>query len=58
MQNAKVDFAIQALAVVKLFLLAFGIMALIVGIVTSTGPNCPAPVPGDWLGFCEAYEVN
>ena len=22
------------------------------------GPNCPAPVPADWLGFCDEYDVR
>lgn len=35
------------------------VMAAIVGILdtaTRTGPNCPAPVPAEWLGFCAEYD--
>ena len=33
----------------------------IVGMVDTwsrVGPNCPAPVPADWLGFCDDYDVR
>ena len=36
-------------------------VAAIVGIVDTwsrVGPNCPAPVPADWLGYCEDYDVR
>lgn len=23
-----------------------------------TGPNCPAPVPADWLGYCADYQSD
>ena len=54
--------------VVKLFLTGVYVAcvvvlsaAFIVGIVDSwsrVGPNCPAPVPADWLGFCDDYDVR
>ena len=37
------------------------VFATIVGITdsaTRSGPNCPAPVPADWLGFCDDYDVR
>lgn len=40
--------------------LAIG-LAVIVGILdvaTKTGPNCPPPVPAEWLGYCEKYDVR
>ena len=35
--------------------------SFIVGMVDTwsrVGPNCPAPVPADWLGFCDDYDVR
>lgn len=37
------------------------VFAAIVGMVDTwsrVGPNCPAPVPADWLGFCDDYDVR
>lgn len=37
------------------------VFATIVGIIdsaTQSGPNCPAPVPADWLGYCEDYDLR
>lgn len=35
------------------FITAF---AMYVG--TATGPNCPAPVPAEWIGFCSEYDLR
>lgn len=56
-----VDFAIKALDIARFILLAVMVAGLIVGIlftITAVGPNCPAPVPASWLGYCEAYDVR
>lgn len=49
-----VDFALAGLAVV----LGVAGVVSIVSVWASTGPNCPPPVPADWLGFCEAYDAQ
>lgn len=29
---------------------------LMVANVGQTGPNCPDPVPAEWLGYCKDYD--
>lgn len=50
--------------IVSIVALIFGaalVYAVIVGMgraMLDAGPNCPAPVPADWIGFCSEYEVR
>ena len=25
---------------------------------TKTGPGCPAPVPADWIGYCDDFDAR
>lgn len=37
------------------------VMLLIVGmlkVATEAGPNCPAPIPAEWLGYCADYDLR
>ena len=50
-----------ALRVVVWFAFAVGVavlVGLLVHTATATGPNCPPPVPYDWLGYCADYKPN
>lgn len=37
------------------------VLAVVVGIIdsaTKTGPGCPAPVPADWIGYCDDFDAR
>ena len=38
--------------------LVFAAIVVMVDTWSRVGPNCPAPVPADWLGFCDDYDVR
>ena len=44
--------------VALLAIIAFGFVVGFFQVATTAGPNCPPPVPADWLGFCDAYDLR
>lgn len=58
-----VDFAVAlapyALRVLLALVFAASVgvfVGMVLHVVTTAGPNCPAPVPAEWQGFCDAYD--
>jgi len=54
----EVDMILNALFLAKLAIVCALLIVGIIHVATAAGPNCPPPVPADWLGFCEAYDLR